>query len=274
MTTTAASARSTASRETRWLGLRFEADAAVASESAAVLHGMRSGEGRPRELARLAAVAAYAATRRPDLSPAGARRARVLSPRRRREYLDENLLLAGAELIWRAGAHRDEKGHGLAHRTSGNGFALLKAFARSGDEHWLERARRLAVHALAQAERIAAAQRPPPATRSSRSTSAPPSSPPRASRSLLILASQSSTSCSRASQLQEAALHLVDLELTVAGQERVRRAAARAHRAAQERLAAVRSAHLPGARANARRAPGGRAEGRPRPRLGLRARDA
>ena len=65
--------------------------------------------------------------------------------------------LAGAELIWRAGAHRDEKGHGLCHGTSGNGFALLKAFARTGDERWLEQARRFAVHALAQADRIAAA---------------------------------------------------------------------------------------------------------------------
>jgi hypothetical protein len=73
------------------------------------------------------------------------------------EYLGEELLLAGAELIWRAGAHRDEKGHGLCHGTAGNGFALLNAFARTGDERWLERARRFAVHALAQAERIATA---------------------------------------------------------------------------------------------------------------------
>ena len=73
------------------------------------------------------------------------------------DYLDEELLLAGAELIWAAGAHGDEKGHGICHGTSGNGFALLKAFARTGDELWLERARRFAVHALAQAERIAAA---------------------------------------------------------------------------------------------------------------------
>ena len=73
------------------------------------------------------------------------------------DYLDEELLLAGAELVWRAGAHRDEKGHGLCHGTSGNGFALLKAFARTGDELWLERARRFAVHALAQAGRLAAA---------------------------------------------------------------------------------------------------------------------
>jgi lantibiotic modifying enzyme len=73
------------------------------------------------------------------------------------EYLNEELLLAGAELIWLAGAHGDEKGHGLCHGTSGNGFALLKAFERTGDERWVERARRFAVHALAQAERIAAA---------------------------------------------------------------------------------------------------------------------
>jgi lantibiotic modifying enzyme len=73
------------------------------------------------------------------------------------EYLDDDLLLAGAELIWRAGAHGDEKGHGICHGTSGNGFALLKAFARTGDERWLGRARRFAVHALGQAERLRAA---------------------------------------------------------------------------------------------------------------------
>jgi hypothetical protein len=71
------------------------------------------------------------------------------------DYLDDELLVAGAELIWRAGAHGDEKGHGLCHGTSGNGFALLKVFARTGDEHWLERARRFAVHALSQATRLA-----------------------------------------------------------------------------------------------------------------------
>jgi hypothetical protein len=72
------------------------------------------------------------------------------------EYLDEDLLLAGAELIWRAGAYQDEKGHGLCHGTSGNGFALLKG-SRAPATRWLERARRFAVHALAQAERIATA---------------------------------------------------------------------------------------------------------------------
>jgi hypothetical protein len=68
-------------------------------------------------------------------------------------YLDEELLRAGAELTWRAGAHRAEKGAGICHGTAGNGYALLKAFARTGDERWLERARRFALHALGQVER-------------------------------------------------------------------------------------------------------------------------
>jgi hypothetical protein len=68
-------------------------------------------------------------------------------------YLDEELLLAGSELTWRAGAHREEKGAGLCHGTAGNGYALLKAFAATADERWLDRARRFAVHALAQTER-------------------------------------------------------------------------------------------------------------------------
>ncbi|HKD93665.1 MAG TPA: lanthionine synthetase LanC family protein [Gaiellaceae bacterium] len=70
-----------------------------------------------------------------------------------RDYLDEELLLAGAELVWQAGAPGDEKGHGICHGTSGNGFALLAAFERTQDELWLDRARRFALHALAQAQR-------------------------------------------------------------------------------------------------------------------------
>jgi lantibiotic modifying enzyme len=70
------------------------------------------------------------------------------------DYLDEELLLAGAELVWDAGAPSDEKGAGLCHGTSGNGYALLKTFERTGDELWLERARAFATHALAQAERL------------------------------------------------------------------------------------------------------------------------
>ncbi len=71
-----------------------------------------------------------------------------------RDYLDEELLLAGAELVWRAGAPGDEKGHGICHGTSGNGYALLAAFERTDDELWLERARRFAIHALQQAARL------------------------------------------------------------------------------------------------------------------------
>ena len=67
-------------------------------------------------------------------------------------YLDEELLLAGAELTWAAGAHRERKGAGICHGTAGNGYALLATFDRTGDDLWLDRARRFAVHALAQAE--------------------------------------------------------------------------------------------------------------------------
>jgi hypothetical protein len=135
--------------------LRVEWDDAVAKESAAVLSrhafredGLANWPGTPRpqvESPRDGAIRVQYCSGAPGVL-GGAW-----------QYLDENLLLAGAELIWRAGAHRDEKGHGLCHGTSGNGFALLKAFARTGDERWLERARRFAVHALAQAEWIAAA---------------------------------------------------------------------------------------------------------------------
>jgi lantibiotic modifying enzyme len=73
-------------------------------------------------------------------------------------YLDEELVLAGAELTWAAGAHRDGKGAGICHGTAGNGYALLATFARTGDERWLERARRFAMHALEQTRRLRAAR--------------------------------------------------------------------------------------------------------------------
>src|SRR5262249_37451632 len=60
---------------------------------------------------------------------------------------DGELLRAGAELVWRAGAPAAEKGHGICHGASGNGFALLAAFERTQDELWLDRACRFAVHA-------------------------------------------------------------------------------------------------------------------------------
>jgi hypothetical protein len=135
--------------------LRLEPDDRLASETAAVLsrHVFREGgfanwPGSPRpQLARPrdGRICLQWCTGAPGVI-AGAW-----------DYLGEALVLAGAELVWQAGAHRDEKGHGLCHGTSGNGFALLKAFARTGDERWLQRARRFALHALAQAERIATA---------------------------------------------------------------------------------------------------------------------
>jgi hypothetical protein len=136
--------------------LRFDADDALAAETAAVLarHAFREnglanwpGSATWEQLARPrdGLICLQWCTGAPGVL-AGAW-----------EYLDEELLLEGAELIWQAGAHGDEKGHGLCHGTSGNGFALLKAFARTGDERWLERARRFAVHALRQAERLRAA---------------------------------------------------------------------------------------------------------------------
>lgn len=68
-------------------------------------------------------------------------------------YLDEELLNAGAELAWRAGPPTMEKGPSICHGTAGNGYAFLKLFARTGDERWLDRARRFAMHALEQVER-------------------------------------------------------------------------------------------------------------------------
>jgi hypothetical protein len=60
----------------------------------------------------------------------------------------DTLLLAGGELTWVAGPLR--KGANLCHGTAGNGFAFLKLFRRAGNEMWLERARRFAMHCVAQ----------------------------------------------------------------------------------------------------------------------------
>ena len=62
----------------------------------------------------------------------------------------ERLLLAGGELVWRAGPL--EKGANLCHGTAGNGLAFLKLFERTGDERWLDRARAFAMHAIAQVD--------------------------------------------------------------------------------------------------------------------------
>ena len=61
-----------------------------------------------------------------------------------------DLLAAGGELTWRAGPLA--KGGGLCHGTAGNGCAFLALHHRLGDQRWLDRARRFAMHALAQVE--------------------------------------------------------------------------------------------------------------------------
>lgn len=60
------------------------------------------------------------------------------------------LFLAAGELIWTAGPVA--KAPGLCHGTPGNGYALLKLFHRTGDDLWLARARRFAMHAIGQGE--------------------------------------------------------------------------------------------------------------------------
>ena len=69
------------------------------------------------------------------------------------DYLDQELLRMGANLVWQAGPPGMEKGPCICHGTAGNGHAFLTMFARTGDELWLDRARRFAMHALGQVER-------------------------------------------------------------------------------------------------------------------------
>ncbi len=70
------------------------------------------------------------------------------------DLLDEDLALAAGELTWRAGPLA--KGANLCHGTAGNGYAFLTLFERTGDERWLDRACRFAVHSIAQVERARA----------------------------------------------------------------------------------------------------------------------
>ncbi|HUA07488.1 MAG TPA: LanC-like protein [Solirubrobacteraceae bacterium] len=66
-----------------------------------------------------------------------------------------DLAIGGGELTWRAGPL--SKGPGLCHGTAGNGYAFLRLHDLTGDPVWLERARRFAMHAIAQVERERAA---------------------------------------------------------------------------------------------------------------------
>jgi hypothetical protein len=66
----------------------------------------------------------------------------------------DDLLIGAGELIWQCGPL--SKGPGLCHGTAGNGYAFLKLFRRAGEQRWLDRARRFAMHAIEQHRRDAA----------------------------------------------------------------------------------------------------------------------
>jgi hypothetical protein len=66
----------------------------------------------------------------------------------------DGLLDAAGRATWAAGPLR--KGSNLCHGTAGNGYAFLKLYQRSGQAHWLDKARAFAMHAIGQAEAAAA----------------------------------------------------------------------------------------------------------------------
>jgi hypothetical protein len=66
----------------------------------------------------------------------------------------DDLLLAAGRLAWSAGP--TVKHPCVCHGAPGTGYAFLKLHARTGDARWLDRARRFAMHAIAQADAAAA----------------------------------------------------------------------------------------------------------------------
>ena len=64
--------------------------------------------------------------------------------------MPDELLRAAGELTWHAGPLR--KGPSLCHGTAGSAMACLKLWRRFGEARWLDRARHLAMHAVAQVE--------------------------------------------------------------------------------------------------------------------------
>jgi len=63
------------------------------------------------------------------------------------KLLDE-LLKSTGELVWQAGPLL--KGSNICHGTSGNGYAFLYLYKRTGNSYWLDRARKFAIHAVEQ----------------------------------------------------------------------------------------------------------------------------
>lgn len=63
----------------------------------------------------------------------------------------EQLLDSTAELVWQAGPLI--KGSNICHGTSGNGYAFLYLYRRTGNGIWLDRARKFAMHAIEQCQK-------------------------------------------------------------------------------------------------------------------------
>jgi hypothetical protein len=59
-----------------------------------------------------------------------------------------DLVNDAAEMVWIAGPLT--KGPGICHGTSGNGYAFLARYQRTGQAHWLDRARQYGMHAIEQ----------------------------------------------------------------------------------------------------------------------------
>ena len=77
----------------------------------------------------------------------------ALSPYPSHRSSEMEILLSGAgTAVWNAGPL--SKGYGLCHGTAGNGYAFLALHRRTGQAVWLGRARRFAMHAVAQRERM------------------------------------------------------------------------------------------------------------------------
>ncbi len=61
------------------------------------------------------------------------------------------LLRQAGECVWDAGP--PVKFPSLCHGAAGSGYAFLKLYARTGDDRWLDRARRFAMHAIERCDR-------------------------------------------------------------------------------------------------------------------------
>lgn len=63
----------------------------------------------------------------------------------------ESLLEKTGELVWQAGPL--VKGSNICHGTSGNGYAFLYLYRRTGSSVWLDRARKFAMHSIEQCQK-------------------------------------------------------------------------------------------------------------------------